>query len=115
MDIDLWLRVSAANAERVCAALAQFGAPAEAVDVRNFLDPGTVVQIGVAPRRIDLLTRIDGLEFDAASIRASIATIGGLRIPVIGLADLITNKRATGRAQDRIDAERLACLMAPGA
>jgi hypothetical protein len=115
MDIDLWLRVSAANAERVCAALAQFGAPAEAVDLRNFLDPGTVVQIGVAPRRIDLLTRIDGLEFDAASIRASIATIGGLRIPVIGLADLIANKRATGRAQDRIDAERLAGLIAPGA
>lgn len=110
LDIDLWLRVSAANAARVCAALAEFGAPAEAVELHSFLVPGTVVQIGVAPRRIDLLTRIDGVEFDAASARAAIAEIGGLTIPVIGLADLIANKRATGRPQDRIDAEQLSLL-----
>mgnify|MGYP003516816358 CR=1 FL=1 len=113
MDIDLWLRVSPANAASVSAALAEFGAPLEALAASNFLVPGTVVQIGVAPRRIDLLTRIDGVDFDAASARAASAMVGELRIPVIALDDLITNKRATGRAQDRIDAERLAQLHGP--
>jgi hypothetical protein len=110
MDIDLWLRVSDDNARRAVAALRDFGAPPAALDESAFLVPGTVVQLGVAPRRIDLLTRIDGVEFADAARRALTLTIDGVVVPTIGLADLIANKRATGRPQDQVDAERLAAL-----
>lgn len=112
MDIDLWLRVSDDNARRTVAALRDFGAPPDALDPAALLEVGTVVQLGVAPRRIDLLTRIDGVEFDAAARRAVQVPIDGLLVPTIGLADLIANKRATGRPQDRIDAERLTAVNA---
>jgi hypothetical protein len=108
MDIDLWLKASTENARRTIAALVDFGAPPEALDVSAFEVPGTIVQLGVAPRRIDLLTRIDGVEFDHAVRRALQVPIDGMLVPTIGLADLIANKRATGRPQDRIDADRLA-------
>jgi predicted nucleotidyltransferase len=108
MDIDLWVRSAPENAQRIVAALAEFGAPSEACDPRPYQVPGTVIQIGVAPRRIDLLTRIDGVEFDSACARAIGVEVNGLRVPTIGLDDLIANKRATGRAQDRLDADRLA-------
>lgn len=110
MDIDLWLKVSEENAGRAVAALREFGAPSDVLDASAFLAPGTVVQLGVAPRRIDLLTRIDGVEFADAAQRALVLTIDGIVVPTIGLADLITNKRATGRLQDQVDAERLAVL-----
>jgi len=110
MDIDLWLRVSPENARRTVAALVEFGAPPGALDPAPFESPGTVIQLGVAPRRIDLLTRIDGVEYEHAAERALPVAIDGLVIPTIGLADLIANKRATGRPQDVVDAERLATL-----
>ena len=91
----------------------EFGAPSDALDTSAFLAPGTVIQLGVAPRRIDLLTRIDGVEFADAARRALALTIDGIVVPTIALADLIANKRATGRPQDQIDAERLA-LLRPG-
>jgi hypothetical protein len=71
MDIDLWLKVSPENARRAVAALEAFGAPADALDASSFERPGTVVHLGVAPRRIDLLTRIDGVEYAAAAGRAA--------------------------------------------
>lgn len=113
MDIDLWLKVSPENARRAVAALEAFGAPADALDASSFERPGTVVHLGVAPRRIDLLTRIDGVEYAAAAGRALQVAIDGLVIPTIGLADLIANKRATGRAQDLVDADRLTGMIGP--
>lgn len=110
MDIALWLRVLDENARRAVAALQDFGAPPAALDAPAFMTPGTVVQLGVAPRHIDLLTRIDGVEFDDAVRRALRITIDGIVVPTIGLADLIANKRATGRPQDQVDAERLGAL-----
>ena len=107
MDIDLLIRPTAENVGRVVAALREFGAPAAAIDSKALGTPGTVVQIGVAPRRIDLLTRLTGVDTGQALARAQAIEVDGLRIPVLALADLIANKRATGRAQDRIDADRL--------
>lgn len=110
MGIDLWLRVSPENARRTVAALEEFGAPPGALDPAPFESPGTVIQLGVAPRRIDLLTRIDGVHYDRAAGRALQVAIDGLVIPTIGLADLIANKRATGRPQHHVDADRLSGL-----
>lgn len=69
MNIDLWLRVSSENARRTVEALQEFGAPPGALDPAPFESPGTVIQLGVDPRRIDLLTRVDGVGFDEAAGR----------------------------------------------
>jgi hypothetical protein len=106
-DLDLWVRVSPQNAARVLRALARFGAPLTDVREADLNRPGTVVQIGVAPRRIDLLTTLDGLEFDEAWARRTHVDVEGLRVPVIARADLVRNKKAVGRPQDLADVARL--------
>ena len=103
-DIDLWVRASSDNAQRIMAALARFGAPLHEVEARDFEVPGVVFQIGVAPRRIDILTSIDAVDFDAAWPERREVEIAGLKVPVIGRRHLLQNKRATGRPQDLADA-----------
>ena len=66
-----------------------------------------VVQIGVAPRRIDILTRIDGVTWDEAAPQMVRETINGLSVPIVGLDALIANKRSTGRVKDAADAAAL--------
>jgi hypothetical protein len=102
-DIDLWVRPTAENAERVVEALVAFGAPADQLSAEVFTQVDQVLQIGVAPLRIDILTSVTGLEFEAAWARKELVDLGGLTVPVLCLADPATNKRATGRPQDIAD------------
>lgn len=113
MDIDLLIGTTDENVERVVEALRRFGAPEAAIDRSALATPGMVVQIGVAPRRIDLLTRLTGVESQRVFAGATSVEVDGITIPVIGLADLILNKRATGRPQDLVDASRLEGAPAP--
>jgi hypothetical protein len=106
-DIDVWVRPTPENAGRVMRALARFGAPLEGLEESDFAKKGVVLQIGVPPRRIDLTTKIDGLEFEEAWSSRIVAQIGALRVPVIGASELIRNKRASGRPQDLADVARL--------
>jgi hypothetical protein len=106
-DIDLLVRPSAENAEKVYRCLARFGAPMEGIRSGDFSEPGLVFQIGVAPRRIDILTAIDGLSFQEAAKDAIIVRIEDLDIPVLSKANLIKNKESTGRMKDAVDAETL--------
>ena len=106
-DIDLWIQRSAENADRVLRALRRFGAPVSTISRDDLQAPDTVVQIGVVPSRIDILTSIDGLDFAAAEANRLYIQVEELLIPVIGRADLIANKKATGRPQDRADVESL--------
>jgi hypothetical protein len=106
-DIDIWIRPTAENAARVFEALKRFGAPLQALEPDDLTQAGTVFQIGVAPVRIDILTAIDGVQFDEAWSRRIDRLVEGLTVPVIGRADLIKNKRATGRARDAADADQL--------
>ena len=106
-DIDFWVRPSPGNARKVMRALQAFGAPLREISEADFDHPDMVVQIGVAPRRIDLLTRIDGVEWEEAAPHAVTKDIDGLPVPVIGLGDLIRNKRASGRPKDAADAAAL--------
>ena len=105
--MDIWVEASDANAGRVFAALARFGAPLESLTHADFAQPGNVYQIGVPPTRIDILMLVTGLDFPAAWENRKITTYAGLAVPCIGRADLIKNKRATGRPQDLLDAEQL--------
>lgn len=106
-DIDLWVNPSPENATRVLNALARFGAPLHDLSSADLEREGAVFQVGVAPRRIDILTGIDGVAFGEAWAHRISTEVGGVRIPVIGLEDLIKNKLATGRDRDRADARRL--------
>src|SRR2546425_775318 len=82
-DIDIWVRPSQENAERVMRALSLFGAPMQAhgIGVADFAAPGVVYQIGLPPRRIDLLTEISGVDFDYAWSSRVDAEIAGLTLP----------------------------------
>jgi len=106
-DIDLWIQSSSENAERVWTALTKFGAPLSNLTKQDFIKPGTVVQLGVTPRRIDILTEITGVDYAEARQGILVIDIEGMRVPVIGLAHLIQNKTAVGRPQDNADAARL--------
>lgn len=108
-DLDILVDATPENAARVWAALRRFGAPVESLGIRaeDFSTPGIVVQIGVPPRRIDLLTRCSGVHFDDAWASRAQHRVGALEVPFIGRDALIKNKRATGRTKDLADVEAL--------
>jgi hypothetical protein len=102
-DLDLWIRPSGENAGRVWRALARFGAPLTEVKEEDFKTMDLVFQVGVAPRRIDIQTAIDGVEFSQAWADRNEIDVGGLRVHVLSRLYLIQNKKASGRPQDRAD------------
>ena len=107
LDIDIWVMPSPKNAQAIIKALSRFGAPLDKVTADDFTTEGTIFQIGVAPRRIDLITSASGLTFDAAARAAQTIDIDGITVRILSLNDLITNKRASGRTKDLADAEAL--------
>jgi len=107
MDIDIWVRPSAINAEAVLKALKKFGAPLLNLTKVDLTKNDTIFQIGIAPRRIDIITGASGLSFAAASENALEVIIEGIKVKVLSINDLIKNKQASGRPKDLIDAETL--------
>lgn len=106
-DIDLWVRRSKENAQRIMRALTAFGAPLSELSEEDLLTPEIVFQLGVAPRRIDLLTSISGIAFEEAWPERKEVEVEGVKIPVISRRHLIQNKRAVGRLKDLADAKWL--------
>ena len=104
-DLDVWIEPTEANVDRAWRALCEFGAPVEALGVTrgDLLRPGTVIQLGLPPRRIDLLTRITGVDFENAWRSRVVQVLEGRSIAYLGRAELVANKRATARAQDLAD------------
>ena len=105
VDIDIWIDATDDNADQVWKALAEFGAPLAdlSVERQDLTRPDVVIQFGLPPNRIDVLTGLSGLSFDAAWMNRIEEVLEGVTVPVLGLADLIANKRATGRDKDRAD------------
>lgn len=106
-DIDLWIRATPDNAKRVADALISFGAPADRFNTSDFVEPDTVVQLGVSPVRIDILTSITGVAFKDAWADRIHVELDGVQVSVISRSHLIVNKRATNRDQDRVDLKYL--------
>jgi hypothetical protein len=107
-DMDVWIEASPENSARVIAALRAFGAPLADLTAKDLETPGTAFKMGIPPRRIDVLTQIEGLSFEAAwPNRFEASFSAAVRCPVIGLEDLLTNKRAAGRPQDLADVAAL--------
>jgi predicted nucleotidyltransferase len=108
-DLDVLIRARPDNAERVYRALANFGAPLQAfqVEAKDFAAYDGVLQIGLPPRRIDILNKASGITFDEAIADGATFSLEGREIPVIGRAALIKNKRAAARPQDVADVHAL--------
>ena len=107
VDLDLWVRPAPDNAARLLAALARFGAPVHEVSAADFTHDDTVFEIGVAPRRVDILTGITGVTWAEAAPEAVVLQVDGLPLRVLSRTHLLQNMRATGRPRDRDDAEQL--------
>jgi hypothetical protein len=111
-DIDLFVRPSGDNARRLFDALMRFGAPLASAGVAatDFEQAGMVYQLGLPPRRIDLLTEISGVTFDEAWSSRVTADVEGRPVSFIGREALVKNKTATGRPKDIADVARLRTL-----
>lgn len=104
-DLDLWISPDHANSERVWQALLAFGAPVRELGVTraDLETPGMVIQVGIPPRRIDLLTEASGLVFDEAWQNRAMHGVGSHEVPFLSRQDLVRNKKATGRPKDLAD------------
>ncbi|MBP1699672.1 MAG: hypothetical protein H6Q41_4860 [Deltaproteobacteria bacterium] len=106
-DFDIWVDTSPENSKKVYSSLSRFGAPLTEISEETFTEEDIVFQIGIAPRRIDILTHIDGVRFKDAYESKVVIEVEGLPIPFISKNDLIKNKRSTGREKDKLDADYL--------
>ena len=106
-DIDLFIERSSENAQAIVNALQQFGFGDLGHSSEDFLQEDQVIQLGVAPNRVDLLTFLSGVDFEEAWATREQGEIAGLRVPIISKELLKRNKAASGRSQDRADLEHL--------
>jgi hypothetical protein len=108
-DLDVFIRSSGQNSEKVVRALARFGAPIQGLSPADFCShPGDIFQIGVEPNRIDILQAISGVDFNLAWERRVLFDVEeGVTAPFISLEDLLANKLESGRLQDMADVEHL--------
>ncbi len=106
-DIDLLVKPDRANAERIVKALSDFGFASLELRPADFTSADRVVQLGVPPVRIDLVTSISGVSWDEANSGKVPASYAEIPINYIGRRQLIANKRATGRMKDKADLEAL--------
>ncbi len=106
-DFDIWVKATYENSGKIYRSLKEFGSPLDEIEENTFCEDGAVFQIGVAPRRIDIITTIDGVDFSEAYSNRVEIEIDGIKIPFISREDLIRNKLATGREKDRLDAENI--------
>ena len=108
-DLDVWMRPDGDNAARLITALERFGAPTTELNISaaDFSKPEMVAQLGVPPYRIDILTSISGVDFDAAWSDRTNGDIAGVLVPILGRRSFVINKRAAGRTKDSADLEAL--------
>jgi hypothetical protein len=106
-DMDLFVRPTSDNAERVLHALDEFGFGSLNLSKEDFTTPGIVVQLGVPPIRIDIITRVSGVSWEKADAAKVPGHYDGTPVHFISREDFITNKKATGRLKDAADIEAL--------
>ncbi|MBI5290602.1 MAG: hypothetical protein HY872_01860 [Chloroflexi bacterium] len=106
-DLDVWIAMNPDNAAKVVKALEQFGFGSLGLKAEDFLVPDQIIQLGYAPNRIDLLTTLEGVEFENCYASRVEVEIDEIKANFIDLDNLKRNKKATGRHQDLADLENL--------
>jgi predicted nucleotidyltransferase len=113
-DMDLLVRPTTENAERVLTALAEFGFPDSGLTSDDFDRPGQVIQLGYEPVRIDMITSVSGVPWEEAWEGRAAGDCGGVPVHYLGRDQYIANKRASGRLKDLADVEEIEKLSKPG-
>ena len=106
-DIDIWIELDRDNAERLIIALEQFGFGSLILAVEDFLEAGTIIQLGYPPNRIDLLTTLSGVDFGTCFESRTVVQVDEISVNFIDLDNLKRNKLAVGRPQDLADLDNL--------
>ena len=106
-DIDIWVDLERGNAERLVQAIRQFGFDSLGLKAEDFLEPDQIIQLGYPPSRIDLITSLPGVEFDACLEARVEVIMDEVKVNFIDLENLRKNKKASGRLQDLADLENL--------
>ena len=106
-DLDVWIERTPENVQRLLRGLDDFGFGSVGLEESDFLEPEQVIQLGYPPLRIDLLTSLVGVEFEACYGDRAVLEVDSVKLPFIGLEGLRANKRASGRHQDLADLENL--------
>jgi hypothetical protein len=106
-DLDVWIARTPENAAKVVEALERFGFSHGEVNRDLVLKDGNIIRMGFPPMRIEISNRISGVEFDDCVPRRVVADMDGIEVPVIGLQDLLKNKKASGRPKHVIDIDNL--------
>jgi len=106
-DIDLFVNPQPVNAERIIAALHEFGFGSLGLKPDDFTEPGQIIQLSIPPARVDIITSISGVAWQEAEAGKVSGSCGGIPVNFLGREQFITNKRATGRIKDLADIESL--------
>lgn len=106
-DLDIFVRLSQQNAERLLSAFHDFGFDVPELTVAVFMEPGKIVRIGVPPLRLEVMNGISGVAFDQCYQQRVEETIDGVNVSFIDLESLLLNKQAAGRPKDIADLEAL--------
>ena len=96
-DLDIWVDRTESNALAVFSALARFGAPLKDLKPADFMELDVFYQVGLEPVRLDIMTSVSGLNFEAAWERRIVVDFDGEAAPVLSREDLLASKRAAGR------------------
>lgn len=99
-DIDLWIRISDENVQKVWSALKIFGEPLFDLKIEDLKTSGMVFQMGLPPNRIDIINKIEGVEYSDAFVNRTFVDVETMQIPVIDRADLLKNKQTMNRPKD---------------
>jgi predicted nucleotidyltransferase len=106
-DMDIWIAMRHANADKVVAVLKEFGFNPPDLSASLFLEEKRIIRMGVPPVRIELATTISGVEFRDCFAERVVAELDGEQVNVISLKHLKANKKASGRHQDLVDLENV--------
>lgn len=106
-DIDFWVEAALPNGEKLVKVFAEFGLSSFGIEPKDFATREKIIQIGYPPFRIDIITSIDGVEFEEAYHKKNLLELDGIQIAFISLNDLKKNKKASGRPKDLDDLKNL--------
>ncbi len=106
-DIDIWVWLNEENAQKVIETIKAFGMASMNILVEDLLNKNSVIQLGMPPNRIDILTDLETLDFETCYAQKEVLNLDGLEISFIDFDSLVQSKLVAGRPQDKVDAKKL--------
>ncbi len=102
-DIDFFIAINKDTAKRMVSVFEQFGFKPDELTPELFLENGQVLRIGVEPMRLEVLNKISGVDFETCYKHKEVLDVDGFKLNIIGINELIKNKKSTERSKDKLD------------